>query len=74
MLVWESISEYSKRTGKSKETIRKMIKSGLLESEYTDGGGKIMIKVEEENPKLLAEIAEIKKMLADLSKHLGVIK
>lgn len=74
MLVWESITEYAKRTGMSVSSIRTMIRLGEIQAVKTDGGGKWMIKLDQENSELHADIAEIKKMLTDLSKHFGVIK
>lgn len=74
MIKWESVSEYSERTGMTKATVHKMIKSGLLESESTDGGGKLMIKVESND-----EVARLKELIVmqdkkidALCKHLGV--
>ena len=72
MIIWESISDYSKRTGTSKDTVRKMIKSGLLESESTDGGGKIMIKVDLESTEVEKMLLLIDQKLDALCKHLGV--
>ena len=74
MIKWESISEYSARTGMKKDTVRKMIKSGLIKAEPTDGGGKLMILVESNDE--LAALKELiiaqNKKLDALCKHLGV--
>jgi hypothetical protein len=74
MVHWESISEYSDRTGTTKDRVRQMIKSGLLQAESTDGGGKLMIKVEsnDEVAKLKELIVTQDKKIDALCKHLGV--
>ena len=72
MIKWESISEYSDRTGTSKDTVRRMIKMGLLEAHTTDGGGKIMIKVDLETSAVEIKVATIEQKIDALCKHLGV--
>lgn len=72
MVKWESISEYSKRTGVTKDTVRKLIKSGMLQAETTDGGGKLMIKVDIETTAVEIKVATIEQKLDALLKHLGV--
>jgi excisionase family DNA binding protein len=72
MVKWESIAEYSKRTGVTKDTVRKLIKSGMLQAETTDGGGKLMIKVDIETTAVEIKVATIEQKLDALLKHLGV--
>lgn len=74
MIKWESITEYSERTGTTKDKVRQMIKSGLLKAEPTDGGGKLMIKIEsnDEVAKLKELIVTQDKKIDALCKHLGV--
>lgn len=72
MIKWESITEYSQRTGTTKDTVRKMIKSGLLETETTEGGGKIMIKVDLETTIVEKKVLNIEQKLDALCRHLGV--
>lgn len=72
MIKWESISEYSERTGTTKDTVRQMIKSGLLETELTEGGGKILIRVDKDTTEVEKKITTMEKKIDALCRHLGV--
>lgn len=69
---WLSISEYSKETGLSRSAIAKLIEEKELIATTTDGGGKVLIKVELSDNKLHEEIDFLKNQLEKLCKHLGV--
>lgn len=73
MIEWISIPEYSKRTGLSRVNINKLIDEGRLIVAKTDGG-QIRIKLEQNTEfiDLQKQLAEQKKMLVMLCKHLGV--
>lgn len=71
---WLTIAQYSKMTGLSRESVKKMMDAGEIIWTTTDGGGKALIKHEENE-----EIASLKNDLSiltgkveQLMKHLGV--
>lgn len=69
---WLSINEYAKETGLSRPAITKLIEQKELTATTTDGGGKVLIKVELSDDKLHQEINILKSQLEKLCKHLGV--
>lgn len=42
---WMSLADAEKYTGKSAKTLRSMAKAGTIESKWTEGGGKMFVKV-----------------------------
>lgn len=69
---WLSINEYAKETGLSRSAISKLIEEKELIATTTDGGGKVLIKVELSDDKLHHEILALKAQVSRLCKHLGV--
>jgi len=71
---WLTISQYGKMTGLSRESVKKMMDENELIWTTTDGGGKVLIKFEENEDisGLKNEISVLTGKVEQLMKHLGV--
>jgi DNA-binding transcriptional MerR regulator len=69
-----SVKEYAKETGLSERAVRDLIKNNLVVYTTTNGGGKFLIKVDNNNELelLKQKIEQIISLVEILNKHLGV--
>lgn len=74
MIDWIGKAEYAKRTGKTVVEVQRLIDEELLEAKLTDGGGKWMIKVEqnEDIAELIKIVKALDKRVDKLANHFGL--
>jgi excisionase family DNA binding protein len=71
---WMSVRDYAKKTGISEHNVRLMIKNDEITAVTTEGGGKYLIKYEDDSDVLALKelIIEVKELLQASNRHFGV--
>lgn len=69
---WMSMTEYQRETGLGRLAVQALIEKGQLIATTTDGGGKILIKVELKDDTIHKEVEMLRGQIDKLCRHLGV--